>query len=406
MLPVYSSGVNNYDAARPFAGLDLNSTIFNIGSPTDGASENTFTGMRNGVIARTSEVKVYYAKFTKMYNSLGINESPNFNSPQGQAIFGRSSLLTVHHCTFGGEGSNGWRAISTTRANLNAKRNDIYDLSSGIHCVPGGATELLIDDNDFRVTLPNFGLPQAAYVISGAAPGTNIKIQNNNPIDIRGGGPGIWLANNFNPSGTAAVRRVAEWLLAHDTLQNGSLAQVSGILTQNNSISPSNTWVINRKTVNRIYLETLALGIDTATVQQKNDLLAVANQCLLEGGDAVLQARAMYNGFAAEPLVIDDSDICTLGNPRQQSTKPLERVSYQTTLIPNPARDAFTLTVKGINLGEMLRLQVLNANGIVEKDLRLANGSIVSAAFKPGLYICRVYVGEEPADVVKLVVIP
>lgn len=759
MLPPYSSGVANYNSKYPYAGLDLTSTIFNVGGAAGPASEeNTFTGLRNGVLAWQSDVKVYYAKFTKMSYSIGINESPSFSNPLGQAIFARSSLLTAHRCTFGGEGNNGWRAISTVRANLDAKYNDIYDLSSGIRCVPGGAASIVIEDNDFRVTFPTFWMEQAAYIISGSSPGTTIKIINNDPIQMKGAGPGILLTNNLGLGLQGATRRVsgnhithnrpyyqgikvensshwtlddnhifysgfpndniltvdtrgiqldnadncllrdneiratdgsligtnmraiellgsencklccnltdrtqvgnffmggcgntkirhaqmkdhfaglecrnigtvigdqdwagnewlgayeffgathsgslqdmngseffiegpettdfwppsrnpnaadvwfrkfpgnsktcavadvncpalpppappggtrnltddeikivnntyvgnhlydrttqreserslyremsdniyllgqdaaadqffatastgaigqldaveqritrlglfsgshrnqvlwleqqldslgqvreqmdslylgaqnaadsaalaeqkrvcvavarpllAEWLMAHDTLQNGSLAQVSGLLTQNNGITSNNTWISNRKTVNRIYLETLAQGIDTATAQQMSDLLAVANQCLLEGGDAVLQARAMYNGFAKEPLVIDDSDICTLGNPRQQNAQPSGSMPYHTTLAPNPARDAFTLTVKGVALGEMLRLQVVSTNGTVEKDLRLANGSSVSGTFKPGLYICRVYVGEEPADVVKLVVIP
>jgi hypothetical protein len=56
---------------------------------------------------------------------------------------------------------------------------------------------------------------------------------------------------------------------------------------------------------------------------------------------------------------------------------------------------------------KMLRLQIINASGALEKDVRIANGSLIPVVFKPGLYICRVYVSESPvANVVKLVIIP
>lgn len=54
----------------------------------------------------------------------------------------------------------------------------------------------------------------------------------------------------------------------------------------------------------------------------------------------------------------------------------------------------------------MLRLQILDSNGILEKELIVANGASISAFFNPGLHFCRVYVGKEPVDVVKLVIIP
>jgi len=758
LLSVYSSGISNWSLLRPYTGLDLNATMFNIGKPDNAASENIFTGLRNGVIAVGGDVRLYYAKFTKMYYSLGYEDLPNFNDLQGQGIFGRSALLTVHHCIFGGEGNNGWRAISTVRTNLDAKYNDIYDLVSGILSVPAGASSIVIEENDFRVTLPDFAIGQGAYIINGAAQSALIQIKNNNPIQIRGAGPGILLKNNLSPQGTesrrvsgnhishtrpfyqgikvenssnwilddnhilysgfptennftqrtrgieltnadncllrdnevlatdgsligtnmrgieltgsenctlccnitdgtqignffmgacgntklrhaqlndhftgllcsdigtvigdqewagnqwlgdyenigalhwgsdaniegseffiegpettdfwppsrwpddddvwfrkfsgnsqpcgpsdancpnlppfsaggprdltnderqiasdtylsahlydrttqreserslyrqmsgnasllgqdatadqffadasigfigqlehveqqiahlgfpsvnhqnrslwlehqldslaqarhqidhlyvgaqneadstavsnqkrtyvlAARPLLTEWLWLHDTLQSGMVTRVPGIIAQNNSIASNSTWVSNRKAVNRIYLETLAQGIYTATPQQMSDLLIVASQCMLAGGDAVLQARSLYNSFAETPLVIDDSDICDQGNQnRERSAKSsVAHISHPATLIPNPTRDAFSLIVKGIVIGEMLRVEVVNSNGIVESDLNLPNGSAISAAFKPGLYICRIYIAEELAGVVKLVVIP
>lgn len=185
--------------------------------------------------------------------------------------------------------------------------------------------------------------------------------------------------------------------------------QIPEIITMNNSIVSSDIWTTNRKTVNRIYLETIASGIDTATQQQIEDLLAVANQCALEGGDAVMQARAIYCVLAEVPLMLDDMEICDLGiGERSDKITPgqIPTVHRKVNVIPNPARDAFVLTVERVNPGAMLRLQVLNANGVLEKELLVANGNLVHSSFNPGLYFCRIYIGEEPVDVVKLVIIP
>ncbi|MCW5922879.1 MAG: hypothetical protein KIS77_11080 [Saprospiraceae bacterium] len=198
-----------------------------------------------------------------------------------------------------------------------------------------------------------------------------------------------------------------EWSEIRDNAEAALAAEIPGILALNNSIASSDTWVANRKTVNRIYLEAIASGVDTATQQQISDLLAVANQCALEGGDAVLQARAIYNALAEEPLMLNDMEICELGvgERSDKSVAGQNHTAHQVSIAPNPARDVFTLWVQGVEPGEMLRLQVLNANGVLEKELLVANGAAIPSAFNPGLYFCRVYVGEEPADVLKLVII-
>lgn len=214
---------------------------------------------------------------------------------------------------------------------------------------------------------------------------------------------------NWKTTCFAAARPLlAEWSEIRDDAEAALAAEIPGILALNNSIASSNTWVANRKTVNRIYLETIASGIDTATQYQISDLLAIANQCALEGGDAVLQARAVYNALAEEPLMFNDMEICDLGvgERSDKSVAVQTHTAHKVNTVPNPARDAFVLTVQGVNPGETLRLQIWDADGILEKELLVTNGAIVPTPFNPGLYFCRVYVGEEPADVVKLVIIP
>jgi len=200
-----------------------------------------------------------------------------------------------------------------------------------------------------------------------------------------------------------------EWSKIGDEAEAALTVKIPSILALNKADAADDTWVANRKTANRIYLETVASGVDTATQQQISDLLAVARQCALEGGDAVVQARAIYNILSEEPLMFNDLEICDQGvDERSYKIAPgqMPTARHKVSVVPNPARDVFVLTVQGVNPGEILRLQIWDVNGILEKELLVTNGAAIPSVFIPGLYFCRVYVGEEPADVVKLVIIP
>ncbi len=198
MLPVYSTGIPNWHPLRPFVGIDLHNTIFTVGQSGIASSENLFHGLRNGITTYKANLGVYFAKFTKIIGGLGYTQQPNWgDNLSGLGIGARGGIVTVHDAIFGGEGSNGWRAISTTIAKLEAKRNDMYDITSGIFATPGLMTSsIVIEENKFSVNFPSWGFGQAAFIISGTAPSATIKIKNNNPVRVRGTGPAILLLNN------------------------------------------------------------------------------------------------------------------------------------------------------------------------------------------------------------------
>jgi len=60
--------------------------------------------------------------------------------------------------------------------------------------------------------------------------------------------------------------------------------------------------------VNRIFLQTIAKGIDTLTEGQGDTLFYISNQCPLDGRKSVYMARSLYNLYG--PLDINDDSIC------------------------------------------------------------------------------------------------
>ena len=79
---------------------------------------------------------------------------------------------------------------------------------------------------------------------------------------------------------------------------------------------------------------------------------------------------------------------------------------YSASIVPNPSQDQFRVQVEGGASNAMLRVQVVDANGNVVRDASVQNGQVLAHAFAPGFYVCRIYLGEELANVVKLVIMP
>jgi hypothetical protein len=177
------------------------------------------------------------------------------------------------------------------------------------------------------------------------------------------------------------------------------------VLGLNAGIPATDALVANRKALNRIWLETLASGNYNATQGQLDDLLAVAEQCFLEGGDAVLQARALY-GALAQPLSFDDISICG-GEIEERNQRDLKvQSAFAVKVVPNPAKDQFSVQASGVPEGAWLHVQIADLNGKILKDTRIRNGEVLAYAFAPGLYVCRALADDASYKVVKFIVLP
>ncbi|MBL7982139.1 MAG: hypothetical protein JNL52_10070, partial [Flavobacteriales bacterium] len=115
-----------------------------------------------------------------------------------------------------------------------------------------------------------------------------------------------------------------------------------GVKNTNAMLGATELTETNSKTVNEIYLNTVAKDVDEFTVQQTDNLFEVANQCPLLGGDAVFMARALY--YLIDPeQEFDDPALCLQQGLITKNLKegPNERLS----IVPNPTNGKATLVL-------------------------------------------------------------
>jgi len=115
----------------------------------------------------------------------------------------------------------------------------------------------------------------------------------------------------------------------------------------------------NHKTVNEVYLSTIAKDIDSFTAAQAEALFAVANQCPFTGGNAVFRARAIYS-LIDDVQDFDDPMLCLQEGMITKRSPEVEPRAC--TMIPNPAHDQATLVLP-VPLAEQAWLVLTNALG-------------------------------------------
>jgi hypothetical protein len=99
----------------------------------------------------------------------------------------------------------------------------------------------------------------------------------------------------------------------------------------------------NEKTVNEIYLTTLARGNEEFTEAQITSLSDIAHQCPMAGGDAVFRARSMF-ALVSDELFYDDRVLCNMQGVAIRKPAPLTETGIKVQLIPNPATDKVTIS--------------------------------------------------------------
>jgi hypothetical protein len=97
----------------------------------------------------------------------------------------------------------------------------------------------------------------------------------------------------------------AETVLLEDEIQ----IKVTDILELNESISEDYIFESNEIMINKIFLNTIAVGIIPDSSTYASDLLNVALQCPVKGGPAVFHARSLYK-FIDENQIFEDDRIC------------------------------------------------------------------------------------------------
>jgi hypothetical protein len=160
----------------------------------------------------------------------------------------------------------------------------------------------------------------------------------------------------------------------------------------------------NTKAVNRIMLEAYKGREAKLSEEQIRILEPIANQCPIDGGEAVYEARSLL-GFV-ENLYYDDARLCpeinsanSGSNAENQALKTAVPTSKSLTfnVSPNPAKDVLDV-VFSTKIGENTEgsLKIINAYGAIVLSQKVVNNSqnhLDISTLTSGIYLIRLEVG-------------
>jgi hypothetical protein len=192
----------------------------------------------------------------------------------------------------------------------------------------------------------------------------------------------------------------------NDQMQDGDLSQA---LITNNGVFTENIIEQNQATFNSIYIT--HYNSLTYSEEDVNALYNIANQCALEGGNAVYQSRNLL--MLIENNIIEFNNGCetadeTNNNRIVLSDQNSETNEHQIKLFPNPTRGNVMLECN-LNTDETGTLIIFDNNGNQIKSYQLKSGakslSINLESLKQGSYLYEITINGKKIKKDKLVIV-
>ncbi len=208
-------------------------------------------------------------------------------------------------------------------------------------------------------------------------------------------------ANTLYQSGQAAAEALTNYQMQ---AQAFSSAEAFDAYVATNALPADNIREQNRKTVQRLYLQTVGMGIAHLNPEQLAEAEAIAIQCPLEGGSAVYAARALYR-LNIDRVFVDDS-LC-IPSQERQGTLGKQTDVEGLSLVPNPANEL--VTIKGLSLSkeQPVEVSLLDLNGKIcaNRFFETGEAMLSTTGLQEGVYVCQVKVRGTPPVALKLVVV-
>jgi len=109
------------------------------------------------------------------------------------------------------------------------------------------------------------------------------------------------------------------------------------------NLSSDAIYKANEKTVNQIYLSFLGEDAGVLVDAQIASLLYIAEQCPLEGGNGVFEARSLL-ALSSDRYVFDDDIFCDHGGRRSDESLDRKVLNQVFSIFPNPTKDNIELS--------------------------------------------------------------
>ncbi|MBK6700200.1 MAG: T9SS type A sorting domain-containing protein [Saprospiraceae bacterium] len=179
------------------------------------------------------------------------------------------------------------------------------------------------------------------------------------------------------------------------------IAAVPSIQASLNAISPTNVMETNDVYVTNLSLSRLVDPNMTLSAAQLAILENIANQCPLDGGDAVSRARAILHSI--DPDYFNAGVNCS-GIPGLRSNSNHENIN-KIQIVPNPNNGNFKFQTDNQTKIHKFTLAIYNVNGTqINTFHSLELNSIVNLDLKAGLYIIKITVEDGTTSCQKLII--
>jgi hypothetical protein len=186
----------------------------------------------------------------------------------------------------------------------------------------------------------------------------------------------------------------------NDAIETGDYEQATLL---NNMVSADIPVEENQKNFNSIYLSHSDSLVTSYTETNIDELYLIANQCALEGGNAVYQSRNLLQSI--ENRVIEFSDSCETESINKKSIKMIDNIPLK--LYPNPSSGNIILEC---NLSEQsAELIIYSLTGEPKIKYFIPSGTkimnINAESLQAGMYLYELNVNEKPQQKNKLTII-
>ncbi len=197
-------------------------------------------------------------------------------------------------------------------------------------------------------------------------------------------------------------------ILLDNILAQRSLNAVA-VATDLDTISATLIFEQNEKIVNRIFLETIAIGQAGFSSGQIDSLESIASQCPEEGGNAVFKARSILAVINENTLFDDDEFNCIPVEERNRDqARVAESILLEFKLYPNPAKDEIMLEWPSNLAGEgTVVLFDLTGREKFRRALIFDNHKTLlqTNTLPAGIYLCKVIKGNVVIYTEKIILI-
>jgi hypothetical protein len=158
-------------------------------------------------------------------------------------------------------------------------------------------------------------------------------------------------------------------------------------LSENAGINSTLNFLENERLVNDIYLQTLAVGIDTFAPSHKYVIDGIAPLCPYTNGKAVFEARMMQATYQPQIMYNDELNC---NNTQSKKDRNL-RVNDKWKVLPNPAQGWTWLMHPEM---QNSKVELLGLDGVLQNTIFLSFGSkktmIPLYGLSAGIYLLRV----------------